>query len=33
MMNVAAFRGFGRFLKNSQPAAWDKAQRTTVVKA
>jgi biofilm PGA synthesis N-glycosyltransferase PgaC len=33
MMNVAAFRGFGRFLKNSQPAAWDKAQRTTVAKA
>jgi biofilm PGA synthesis N-glycosyltransferase PgaC len=32
MMNVAAFRGFGRFLQNSQPAAWDKAQRTTAVK-
>ncbi|MBO3273519.1 glycosyltransferase family 2 protein, partial [Hymenobacter defluvii] len=27
MMNVAAFRGFGRFLANSQPAAWDKANR------
>ena len=27
MMNVAAFRGFGRFLTNSQPAAWDKASR------
>jgi biofilm PGA synthesis N-glycosyltransferase PgaC len=27
MMNVAAFRGFGRFLANSQPAAWDKASR------
>lgn len=33
MMNVAAFRGFGRFLRNTQPAAWDKAQRTTAVKA
>lgn len=32
MMNVAAFRGFGRFLQNTQPAAWDKVQRTTVVK-
>jgi biofilm PGA synthesis N-glycosyltransferase PgaC len=30
MMNVAAFRGFGRFMRNSQPAAWDKAQRTAV---
>jgi biofilm PGA synthesis N-glycosyltransferase PgaC len=28
MMNVAAFRGFGRFLANSQPAAWDKANRS-----
>lgn len=28
MMNVAAFRGFGRFLANSQPAAWDKASRS-----
>jgi biofilm PGA synthesis N-glycosyltransferase PgaC len=27
MMNVASFRGFGRFLANSQPAAWDKANR------
>lgn len=27
MMNVAAFRGFGRFLANSQPAAWDKVSR------
>lgn len=32
MMNIAAFRGFGRFLQNAQPAAWDKAQRTAVVK-
>lgn len=32
MMNVAAFRGFGRFLQNAQPAAWDKAQRTTAIK-
>ena len=31
MMNVAAFRGFGRFVQNAQPAAWDKAQRTKVV--
>jgi biofilm PGA synthesis N-glycosyltransferase PgaC len=29
MMNVAAFRGFGRFMRNAQPAAWDKAQRVT----
>jgi biofilm PGA synthesis N-glycosyltransferase PgaC len=27
MMNVAAFRGFGRFMRNAQPAAWNKAQR------
>jgi biofilm PGA synthesis N-glycosyltransferase PgaC len=31
MMNVAAFRGFGRFVRNSQPAAWDKAQRAVAV--
>ena len=30
MMNVAAFHGFGRFLANSQPAAWDKASRGTL---
>jgi cellulose synthase/poly-beta-1,6-N-acetylglucosamine synthase-like glycosyltransferase len=30
MMNVAAFRGFGRFVRNSQPAAWDKAHRPSV---
>jgi biofilm PGA synthesis N-glycosyltransferase PgaC len=29
MMNVAVFRGFGRFIRNSQPAAWEKAQRVT----
>ena len=29
LMNVAVFQGFGRFLRNSQPAAWDKAQRAT----
>lgn len=27
MMNVAVFRGFGRFVRKAQPAAWDKAQR------
>ena len=27
MMNVAAFRGFGRFVRKAQPAAWHKAQR------
>jgi biofilm PGA synthesis N-glycosyltransferase PgaC len=27
MMNVAVFQGAGRFFRNSQPAAWDKAQR------
>ena len=27
LMNVAVFQGFGRFLRNSQPAAWEKAQR------
>jgi hypothetical protein len=31
MMNVAAFRGFGRFMRNAQPAAWDKAQRAVAV--
>lgn len=30
MMNVAAFRGFNRFIRNSQPAAWDKAQRISI---
>jgi biofilm PGA synthesis N-glycosyltransferase PgaC len=29
LMNVAVFQGFSRFLRNSQPAAWDKAQRVT----
>lgn len=29
MMNVAVFQGAGRFLRNAQPAAWDKAQRAT----
>ncbi|WP_046243460.1 glycosyltransferase family 2 protein [Hymenobacter terrenus] len=29
MMNLAVFRGAGRFLRNAQPAAWDKAQRAT----
>lgn len=29
LMNVAVVQGFGRFLRNSQPAAWDKAQRVT----
>ena len=27
MMNVAVFQGFWRFVRNAQPAAWDKAQR------
>ncbi|GAB3295161.1 glycosyltransferase family 2 protein [Hymenobacter humi] len=30
MMNVAVFQGAGRFWRNSQPAAWDKAQRAPV---
>jgi biofilm PGA synthesis N-glycosyltransferase PgaC len=30
MMNVAVFQGAGRFLRNNQPAAWDKAQRVTI---
>ena len=29
LMNVAVFQGFWRFIRNSQPAAWDKAQRVT----
>lgn len=29
MMNVAVFQGAGRFFRNSQPAAWAKAQRAT----
>jgi biofilm PGA synthesis N-glycosyltransferase PgaC len=29
LMNVAVFQGFGRFMRNAQPAAWDKAQRVT----
>jgi biofilm PGA synthesis N-glycosyltransferase PgaC len=29
LMNVAVFQGFGRFVRNAQPAAWDKAQRVT----
>ena len=29
MMNVAVFWGVSRFLRNAQPAAWDKAQRVT----
>lgn len=29
MMNVAVFQGASRFLRNAQPAAWDKAQRAT----
>jgi biofilm PGA synthesis N-glycosyltransferase PgaC len=31
MMNVAVFQGFWRFVRQAQPAAWDKAQRATVV--
>ena len=27
MMNVAVFQGFSRFMRNAQPAAWNKAQR------
>lgn len=27
MMNIAVLRGFGRFINNAQPAAWDKAKR------
>ena len=30
MMNVAVFQGAARFWRNSQPAAWDKAQRAPV---
>ncbi|SFQ51971.1 glycosyltransferase family 2 protein [Hymenobacter arizonensis] len=30
MMNVAVFQGAARFFRNSQPAAWDKAQRAPV---
>lgn len=29
MMNVAVFQGASRFLRDAQPAAWDKAQRAT----
>ena len=29
MMNVAVFQGAGRFWRDAQPAAWDKAQRAT----
>jgi biofilm PGA synthesis N-glycosyltransferase PgaC len=29
LMNVAVFQGFRRFIRNAQPAAWDKAQRVT----
>jgi biofilm PGA synthesis N-glycosyltransferase PgaC len=28
MMNVAVFAGFRRYLRNAQPAAWEKANRT-----
>ncbi len=31
MMNIAVFRGFFRFVKKSQPAAWEKAQRSAYV--
>jgi phosphoglycerol transferase MdoB-like AlkP superfamily enzyme len=30
MMNVAVFAGFLRFVRKSQPAAWEKADRTVV---
>jgi biofilm PGA synthesis N-glycosyltransferase PgaC len=30
MMNVAVFAGFLRFIRNAQPAAWEKADRTVV---
>ncbi|WP_245964455.1 glycosyltransferase family 2 protein [Rufibacter immobilis] len=30
MMNVAVFAGFFRYLRNNQPAAWDKAERTVL---
>ncbi|MBW3127686.1 glycosyltransferase family 2 protein [Hymenobacter profundi] len=29
LMNIAVFQGFWRFIRNNQPAAWDKAQRVT----
>lgn len=31
MMNLAVFAGFWRFVRNAQPAAWDKAQRALAV--
>ena len=30
MMNVAVFAGFSRFLRDAQPAAWEKADRTVL---
>ncbi|WP_187261803.1 glycosyltransferase family 2 protein [Pontibacter beigongshangensis] len=30
MMNVAVFAGFFRFMRNSQPAAWEKAERAVI---
>lgn len=30
MMNVAVFAGFSRFIRNAQPAAWEKADRTVI---
>lgn len=29
MMNVAVFKGFMRYIRSSQPAAWEKAERAT----
>jgi len=31
MMNVAVFAGFSRFLRDAQPAAWEKAERAVFV--
>ncbi|WP_207432149.1 glycosyltransferase family 2 protein [Sabulibacter ruber] len=30
LMNLAVFAGFLRFIRNAQPAAWEKADRTTI---
>ncbi|ALI99884.1 glycosyltransferase family 2 protein [Rufibacter tibetensis] len=30
MMNVAVFAGFFRFIRNAQPAAWEKAERSAI---
>jgi cellulose synthase/poly-beta-1,6-N-acetylglucosamine synthase-like glycosyltransferase len=33
MMNVAVFAGFIRFVRNAQPAAWEKADRAVITSA